>query len=305
MKALITGAGGFCGRHLTDFLIQQGVEVHTMGIGKREIPTHHQISGVTSVGELSEIVRKVSPDYIFHLAGTSQAIDPIKYYLVNTQYAAALLSAIESAGITNSPVLLAGTSAEYGEVNSGQLPIHEETVPKPYSHYGISKLAQTLQGLAASRKNIPVVIARPFNIIGPGMPHHLVVQSFATQIVRISKKQDIPVIHTGNLESSRDFIDVGDLVKIYWDLIRAPSAMGEVVNVCTGKGVVIRQILEKLIEWSGEPIEISLDLKRMKAIEIDVHYGSTWKMEQLLGYRASLNLEQSLNRILNHLQNLS
>ena len=84
-----------------------------------------------------------------------------------------------------------------------------------------------------------------------------------------------------------------------------PSAMGEVVNVCTGEGILIRQILEKLIEWSGESIEVSQDSKRMKGIEIDIHYGSTWKMEQLLGYRVSLNLEKSLNRVLNHLQNLS
>lgn len=305
MKALITGGGGFCGRHLSDFLIGQDVEVHTIGTRKRENPNHHRISDITSIGELSEIVRKVKPGYIFHLAGISQTTDPIEYYHVNTQYAVALLSAIESTGITDSPVLLAGTSAEYGKVTSGQLPIKEETVPKPYSHYGISKLSQTLQGLAASHKNIPVVIARPFNIIGPGMPPHLVVQSFATQIVRISNKQDIPVIHTGNLESSRDFIDVSDLVKIFWDLIRMPSAMGEVVNVCTGEGILIRQILEKLIEWSGESIEVSQDSKRMKGIEIDIHYGSTWKMEQLLGYRVSLNLEKSLNRVLNHLQNLS
>ena len=81
--------------------------------------------------------------------------------------------------------------------------------------------------------------------------------------------------------------------------------MGEVVNVCTGERILIRQILEKLIEWSGESIEVSQDSKRMKDIEIDIHYGSTWKMEQLLGYRVSLNLEKSLNRVLNHLQNLS
>ena len=303
MKALITGARGFCGRHLVDFLMSQGVEVHTIGIRKSGVSTHHQISNITSVGELSEIISKVYPDYIFHLAGVLQSNDPLKCYLVNTQYAAALLCAIESTGITNSPVLLVGTSAEYGDVVSDKLPINEETIPKPFTHYGISKLAQTLQGLAASRKNIPVVVARPFNVIGPGMPHHLVVQSFATQIIRISKKEDIPVIHTGNLESSRDFIDVSDLVKIFWDLIRVPSAMGQIVNVCTGKGVVVGHILEKLIEWSGESIEISKDLKRMKAIEINDHYGSTLKMEQLVGYRVDLNLEHSLNRILNHLQN--
>ena len=98
-------------------------------------------------------------------------------------------------------------------------------------------------------------------------------------------------------------MDVSDLVKIFWDLVRVPSAAGQIVNVCTGKGVVVGHILEKLIEWSGESIEISKDLKRMKAIEINDHYGSTLKMEQLVGYRVDLNLEQSLNRILNHLQN--
>ena len=166
-----------------------------------------------------------------HLAGIAVTSDYPLCYQVNTQYAANLLRAMELAGMEGIPTLLIGTSAEYGQVSSGDLPITEELACHPYNHYGISKLAQTGMGLELARRGRPIVTARPFNIIGPGMSPNLVVQTFARQIVDIKYGRQAPVIKVGNLASTRDFIDVQQVVDIYWEMVQNPKTYGSVINV--------------------------------------------------------------------------
>src|SRR2546423_2806225 len=99
----------------------------------------------------------------------------------------------------------------------------------------MSKFMQTLLGIsAASTGSQPIVIARPFNIIGVGMPEHLALASFALQIREIKAGSRPPVIEVGELKSARDFIDVEDVVELYWKLISNDKAYGQIFNVCTG-----------------------------------------------------------------------
>lgn len=298
MKALVTGAGGFCGRHLSPYLETHGVEVHALSSRAGTSIRHHWVPDTTDVAALTEVVGSVRPDFVFHLAGVSHSADPSLFYRINVEYGVAVLFALERAGLPDRPVLLAGSSAEYGMVSERQLPIREDLPPFPYNHYGISKLAQTLEGLSASRKNRPIVIVRPFNIVGAGMPEHLVVQSFSRQITDIMKGQIPPVIEVGNLGSVRDFIDVKDVVRIYWKLIQTPSSYGEVVNVCSGKGISIHDMLRKLIERSGMTIEVRAVPSRFKAIDVPLHYGSREKLERILGNMPVTGLDEMLRSVL-------
>ncbi len=291
MNALITGAGGFCGRHLTIYLEDLGVQVYTLSNRGNTTTHHYQINEITDIASIASVLKIIKPDYVFHLAGISISDDPILFYKVNTQYAVALLRALEVAGLGDCPVLLVGTSAEYGMVSQEQLPIREELSPHPDNHYGISKLAQTFAGLAASRNGRPIVIVRPFNIIGPGMPGYLVVQSFTRQIMNILNDRTPPIIKVGNLKSMRDFIDIRDVVKIYWQLIKTPSAYGEIINVCSGKGIAIGDILSRLIEICGCSIEVETDPSRFKLNDIPVHYGSIEKLQKILGFVPVLNID--------------
>lgn len=298
MRALITGASGFCGKHLISYLENQGLEIHTLGT-KPASNNHYYLTDIGDVSAVAATIKAVSPNYIFHLAGVAaSSADPTLFYQVNAVYAATLLHAISLTGYEDCPVLLVGTSAEYGLVDSEQLPIHEETPARPYSHYGISKLSQTLMGKALSRQDRPLVMVRPFNIIGCGMPEYLSIQSFVKQITHIRQGQQPPVIQVGNLSSSRDFIDIHEVVKIYWNLIRTPDAYGEIINVCSGQGTVIKDLLRKLVELSNIDVEIKIDSARFKPVDIPVHYGSTEKLESLLGYSPKTNLEVVLKSII-------
>ncbi|MCS6814738.1 MAG: NAD-dependent epimerase/dehydratase family protein [Cyanobacteria bacterium] len=297
MRALVTGGGGFCGKHLVRYLAQQGVEVHT--IGTTPASSHHYaLTDPSDLAMLTAAITAAQPDCVLHLAGVSSSPLPSQFYLVNTVYGATLLHALEVAGYGDRPVLLVGTAAEYGRITPEQLPIAETCPCNPYNHYGISKLAQTQMGLTLAQQGRPIVIARPANIIGAGMPPNLALASFARQIRAIAQGEQPPVIDVGNLSSIRDFVDVADVVQIYWQLIQHAPAYGQVVNVCSGRGIAMSDLLTRLIVLSGLEIEIRVNAQRYKPVDIPVHYGSTERLQQLVGHVPSLNLDRVLRSLL-------
>ena len=197
-------------------------------------------------------------------------------------------------------MILTGTSAEYGLISNEQLPITENTPAKPYDHYGISKLAQTLMGVRESRDGLPLVMIRPFNIIGPGMPSHLALQSFVQQIIKIIQKEAEPIIETGDLSPSRDFVDVRDVADSIWQLLNSPSAYGEVINICTGIGTSVDDLLTRLINMADINAEIRTDQRKIKPVDIPVHFGSNEKLRKLIGFTPKRNLETTLKDILEY-----
>src|SRR5688572_24962574 len=180
MKALITGGGGFCGQHLLHYLRKQSVEVFTMA-PRAGAQDHYQIASVDDVEGMTSAIRESRPDFIFHLAGIAWCESPSLLYRVNVEYAAELLKATERADRKGIPILLVGTAAEYGLVSAEDLPVSEDYPPRPYNHHGISKFAQTLAGLAAAEAGHRVVIVRPGNIVGAGMPRHLLLGRIAEE----------------------------------------------------------------------------------------------------------------------------
>jgi GDP-4-dehydro-6-deoxy-D-mannose reductase len=297
MKALVTGASGFVGTHLLRLLQAQGIEVATHGPEPAILGKYYD-SPIEDISRLTEIVSEIRPDYVFHLAGIANGEDYSLYYRVNVQYAANLLRALELAGLADRPVLLTGTAAEYGLVPQEEQPITEKTPTLPYNHYGASKLAQTHLGIILANTGRRIVLVRPFNIIGPGMGAHLAVQAFALQIASITRGEQPPVIEVGNLSSSRDFVDVGEVVRIYWDLIRTPAAYSRVVNVCSGLPVKMNEILTRLIQISGLNIEVHVSPERFKALDVPMSYGDPSLLKTLIGTYPKRKLADTLRDIL-------
>ncbi|MGH6890780.1 MAG: NAD-dependent epimerase/dehydratase family protein [Dongiaceae bacterium] len=299
MIAAVTGAGGFCGRHLVRHLAETGVEVHRLSAKPDGGSANERIHTVdpTDATVLAAALGTIRPDWVFHLAGLAAGSDVAAYYRINVLYAANLLQAAEIAGLSDRPMLWVGTAAEYGPLDATQLPVMESAPTRPVGHYGISKLAQTHMGLAAARSGRPVMIARPSNIIGPGMPEHIAIQSFARQVAAITAGRQPPIIETGNLDGIRDFIDVADVARLYVRLMQTPRARGEIVHVCTGEGTSLRDILERMIKRSGLTIEVRLDPARLRALDVPVYIGSTAKLRGLLGEVRFTPLDETLDRI--------
>jgi GDP-4-dehydro-6-deoxy-D-mannose reductase len=300
MNVLVTGASGFCGSHLLRLLHSNGVQIFTHG-PEKGILGEHVDTPVHDLSSLVDFVSEADPDYVFHLAGVTSASHSAEFYSVNTLYAANLLQALEIAGKRESPVLLVGTSAEYGWVETNQLPITENTIPRPYNHYGISKLAQTQMGLVLAQGGRNLVMVRPFNVIGTGMGNHLSARSFALQIAKVVVGKQPPIISVGNLSSSRDFVNVDEIVEIYWKLIKTRAAYGQLINICSGKPILMKDLLQKLISLSGKSIKVKEDRALLKPIDVPVHYGSPDKLHRISGRIPSKEIDETLKEILDEL----
>lgn len=297
MNVLVTGASGFSGTHLLRLLHSEGVQVFTHG-PEKGILGRHSSSPVHDLSALADFVGEAEPNYVFHLAGIARACHFADFYSVNTLYAANLLQALEMAGRREVPVLLVGSSAEYGWIEKHQLPITEKNDTHPFNHYGISKLAQTQMGVILARGGRELIMVRPFNIIGRYMGDHLSVKNFALRVAEVITGKRPPVISVGNVSSFRDFVDVEEIVEIYWKLIQSPAAYGQIINICSGEPTLMKELLQKLISFSGKSIEVKEDRALFQPSDIPVHYGRPDKLHTILGRIPSRKIDETLKEIL-------
>jgi nucleoside-diphosphate-sugar epimerase len=288
-RALITGATGFSGKYLIRLLESENVAVSTLSLRSCEL---------TNTKRITEELEKAQPDYLFHLAGIATGNSAEEFFRINVLYATKLFRASQDANLMSRPILLVGTAAEYGRADDEDLPLRETTPCRPYNYYGMSKLMQTLAGLSeAESENRSIVVARPFNIVGRGMPAHLALGSFARQLAEIKAGVRRPILEVGNLGSRRDLIDVEDVVRLYWKLIRCEGAYGKVFNLCTGVATATGDALDLLIKASGLPVRVESTPSLHKDLDMPISYGSNQKLQRLIGDFEYTPLEQTIKKI--------
>jgi GDP-4-dehydro-6-deoxy-D-mannose reductase len=287
----VTGAAGFTGHHLISHLrrIQEDLTIVGLDLsasGPDGLDAYYQLDLLDFAG-IREQLRASSPDRVFHLAGLLPPRTEGDLWQVNVGGTLNLIQAIGMSGLK--PVILSiGSAAEYLPNDSGRM---VETDPGPgLSGYGRVKWAQTQLALALGDEyQLDVRVARPFNLVGPGLPGSLVAAQFCQQFAMGDNRP----IKVGNVESARDFIDIRDAVSAYWQIIRF-GRRGEVYNVATGSPTRIAQLLEIFSDLSGGKHEIVVDQDRVKSVDIDVIFGVCDKLRQLSDWQPEFSLEQSL-----------
>ncbi|WP_181884448.1 GDP-mannose 4,6-dehydratase [Neobacillus piezotolerans] len=313
MRALITGVKGFVGKYLADHLLSQGIEV--WGTSRKESPFLCLSNGNISVikndlnntEEIFNLLQLIEPDYIFHLAGQSNVkqswIDKEGTFYANVNKTIFLLDACVAYQKENPQMrlLTVGSSEEYGKVLKNELPIQETTQLRPVSPYGASKAAVSmLVKQYNTAHNLNVIHARPFNHIGPGQSDGFVAIDFAKQVVRLEEIQN-PTMYVGDLSSKRDFTDVRDIVRAYFEIIQF-GEIGQIYNICSGTPVAIQEILNYLLSFSSKKINVVVDESKMRPIEIKEYYGSSKKIRTTLKWKPLYTIEKSLSDIYFHLQ---
>lgn len=196
----------------------------------------------------------------------------------------------------HSRVLTAGSGETYGAVPEERLPVGEEEQLHPQSPYAVSKASgEMLAGLYASAHGMHVVRARPFNHIGPGQSDAFAIGSFARQIARaeLTQSGQPAILRAGSLEVRRDFTDVRDVVRAYWLLLeRAPPG---VYNVCSGRSVALREMVDALVERSATPIRLEHDPSLVRTEELPESRGSFDRLVGATGWRPEIPLAQTLD----------
>jgi GDP-4-dehydro-6-deoxy-D-mannose reductase len=296
MRALVSGSTGFSGGFLCAALRAQGFEVHA--VSQRADVAGVERVDLTSSEAWARVLRTVRPDHVFHLSGVMYSAKLSDFAQHNTAAAAALLDAA-LADKPSGAVLLVGTAAEYGIVPETELPVVESFPASPRMPYGATKYAQTQLGLDAGRRGLRVIIARPSNIIGPGLPTGSALGSFVRQLRQIELGQRAPVLNVGDLSTSRDFIDVRDVGEAFVALAKHPNFSG-IVNVSSATHLTLRSVLEQLIVSFGLQVSIEIDAARLRAAEVHEFSASNALLQTLIGERRLIQLATSLRDLVNH-----
>lgn len=243
------------------------------------------------------------PDYIFHLAAQSSVAlswrNPQLTVDVNIKGSLNLLEALRQ--LDYKPrVLMIGSGEEYGHVHSDEIPVTESTLPRPGNLYAATKAAQNMiGGIYASAYDLPIIMVRAFNHIGPRQAPAFVVSDFCKQVAEIEKDQRPNVISVGNLAAKRDFTDVRDVVRAYPLLITAGTP-GETYNIGSGNAIAIEDILKAILKLSTKAIEVNIDQSRFRPVDVPIIEADIKKIQATISWQPEYDLETTLKETLEY-----
>jgi GDP-4-dehydro-6-deoxy-D-mannose reductase len=267
MRVLVTGAAGFTGTHMMQYLSQhEGVSV--TGLVRKAAPVISKLENIPRISytiadllnrkSLMSVVAEIHPDTIIHLGGLTHGSldDLLSANVAGTKN-------ILDAGYTTNPdcrILVVSSSAVYGY--PGTNPITEATPLQPLSEYGISKKKQeTYAFMFHELTGAHLCVARPFNLAGPGQSESFICGKIVNQIheINLQKKK---ALELREITSSRDLIDVRDVIRGYWALIShsefSRDCSGQVFNLGSGNAYTISKIIALLEEITGRSYEVKL-----------------------------------------------
>jgi GDP-4-dehydro-6-deoxy-D-mannose reductase len=194
-------------------------------------------------------------------------------------------------------VLLACSSAEYGDVQPADCPLIEDRPLRPMTPYGVSKAATEMLGYQYFKNyGLPVYLPRLFIHVGTGHPPATAIQNFARQVALIAKGRSAPVIKVGRLDTARDFIDVRDGVDGMMRLLENGQP-GQPVNICTGEAVTIRRVLEILVEIGGVTTEIKEEQSLLRPSDEPLLLGDNRRL-RALGWNRRFTIRETLESVL-------
>ena len=309
MRVLITGVAGFVGGHMVDLLRAEAPGAVVLGLDKQPGPRARSLNievvqtDLEDASAVRESFARLGPDRVVHLAAQSSPQrswdDPERTLRTNVL---GMLNLLEAARALPAPprILAIGSADEYGLVRPQDVPLREDAPLRPASPYAASKVAQGFLALQyALSPGLPVMRTRTFHHTGPRRGEQFAESSFARQLAEIEAGQRPPRLEVGNLDAVRDFTDVRDVVRAYWALLERGTP-GEVYNVCSGRGVKLRELLDGLIALSGLPVEVHVDPARLRPADAPALVGDPSRLRAATGWEPRIPLERTLRDLLDY-----
>jgi GDP-4-dehydro-6-deoxy-D-mannose reductase len=258
--------------------------------------TYHPLD-LRDAGPIDQLLGTLKPDRIYHLAAQASVAaawaDPAATLTENLVIAQRILEAARRQA-PESRILMVSSSEVYGAVAREQMPVTENQPLRPVDPYGVSKAAMELLAQQYHLAfGMHVVVARPFNHIGPRQRRGFVVPDFAAGIVAIERGEATPVLRVGNLQTARDFTDVRDVVRAY-RLALEDGAPGSVYNISSGIAVEIAAILDALLAAARVRVTVEVDPHRHRPIDRPAMIGSFAALQKATGWRPEVPLARSV-----------
>lgn len=298
---LVTGAAGFVGGHMLELLARDHVEIvawHRPGAAPPiDLPASRwEPVDLLDATAVHEAIARLRPATVYHCAGAAhvgrswESVEPT--FAINVRGTHHLLEGLRKAGV-EARVLIPSSSMVYAPSSER---IREDHSTVPASPYGLSKLAQELVG-SGNQGGPEVFIARAFNHLGARQDPEFVASGFAQRIAGIEAGRWPPELAVGNLDARRDLTDVRDTVRAY-RLIAEHGMPGRAYNVCTGRAISIRDLLDMLLARARVPIQITVDPARYRPSDLPIVVGDPHRIQQELGWTAHIPLERTLEDLL-------
>jgi GDP-4-dehydro-6-deoxy-D-mannose reductase len=287
MRIMVTGAAGFIGTKLSNFCSEAGCKVLGVGVSQAtglQDSVEYERCDVRSP-EFGELVALYRPDRVFHLAAQSyptvSLVDPLHTMDVNSAGTIRLFESVR--GLQSPPmIVVACSSAEYGTVQAGDLPVREDHPLQPLHPYGVSKVAQDLLAFQYyANYKIPCARIRIFNTTGPGKVGD-VCADLTERAAKIEEGLIPAILRVGNLNTRRALLDVRDMVRALW--MAADAAVpGEAYNVGGNQIIAVEDIIGMIRARLRRPFIVEQDASLVRACDEPVIAGDTTKFRTLTG----------------------
>ena len=313
MNVLITGITGMVGSHLAEYVLAHHPEAAVHGLVRWRSPldnirgvldrvTLHQ-GDLRDLNSLVEVMRRVRPDRIFHLAAQSYVDQsfraPADTLSTNVVGTVNLLDAIRIAGL-DPFVHICSSSEVYGQVAADEVPIRESNPLRQASPYAVSKVGEDMIAFQYfCSYGLKLIRTRMFTHTGPRRGPVFAESSFAKQIAMIEAGQQTGPIKVGNLDSVRTLADVRDAVRAYW-LLLDKCTPGEVYNIGGCETMTIGALLDILKSMATCPVAHEVDPARLRPSDVTLQIPDTSKFFAATGWVPTISARQTLQDLLDY-----
>jgi GDP-4-dehydro-6-deoxy-D-mannose reductase len=312
-KYMVTGFSGFVSKHFLDYLNSRevpctvaGIDINTPEFDYKNYAhvkcSFHAIN-LLNREQVNAFIQEYRPDYILHLASYSSVAyswqHPVESFTNNTNIFLNLLEQVRNMNL-DCRILSVGSSEEYGNVSEADIPLQETQPLKPISPYAVARVSQEmLSAVYAQGFGLDVILTRSFNHIGPGQKDIFVISSFVKRMLEI-KRSNLPAqLHTGDLTIVRDFLDVRDVVRAYYMLLKNGDK-GEIYNICSGKGIALEQIINKLSDMISLQVVTVQDPALVRPNDNRIIVGDNSKLKARIAWETEYSLDRSLQDIIDY-----
>lgn len=317
-RILVTGATGFVGSHMVDFILQRQPDAHVYATRRWHLSRMDNVRHIqdrihwidcdlTDPVSVRAAFDKAAPDRIFHFAAESFVSpswsNPHRYMTVNYNGTVNLLDAMRATGST-ARLLIPGSGEEYGEIEESELPIRETSVLRPVNPYAVTKIAQDLIGYVYFRSfGLNVIRTRAFNHEGPRRENVFGIPWYAYQIARVEARLQEPQLCVGHIDDRRNFTHVGDMVEAYWlAMEKLPPGDLFLIGSEDEKSIhTFREALEQLIAMSKvSGITYRIDPEFVRPTQVPRLIGDTSRFRDITGWQPKMPYERILSDTLNY-----